>query len=187
MLLDKINKKNINTILYNKQDVDREWKTLETEDKRKVLYSVREDGVVISTNKKTYIEKILKPVLSNGVLVVRINRKVYKIKNLVAKCFIKEYTKNMCVLLKDNNPYNCNINNLILKDKKSVGKITGGKANSISVIQNINGKKIKYNSIKEFCKNNYIGVRTYFDKKSKRYNTSIVDDLKFKELNCKNN
>lgn len=185
MLLSKISYNNINKNFYNKNDIDKPWHTFETEDIRKVLYSIREDGLVISTNKRTFEEKIVKPILSNSVLVVRINRKVYKVKNLVAKYFTDEYKDGMCVLLKDNNPYNCNVNNLIICDKKRSGELTGGKHNSkIKVVakDKRTGEKTEYNSIREFCEKTYCGVRTYYDKKQGRYKTSILDDYKIKEL-----
>ena len=174
MLLNKINFNNVERNLYNKKDIDLRWHTFETTDKRKVLYSIREDGFVISTNKKSLNEKIVKPTLSNGVLVVRINRVVYKVKNLVAQCFSDNYFENCCVLLKDKNPYNCNINNLIICDKRTSGKLTGGLA---KVKKYIKTKTKIYESVKQFCKDNYIGLRTYYDYKQKRYNTSIVKDI----------
>lgn len=178
MQLDKINYNNVQYNLYNKQDMDLEWHTFETENKRKVFYSIREDGLVISTSKKTYIEKIVKPILNNGVLVVRINRKVYKIKNLVAKCFTNQFKDGMCVLLKDKNPYNCNINNLIICDKKKSGELTGALACNKPIVAN--GEK--YNSITEFCKKKYIGKRTFYDAKQKKYKKSILDDYEIRVL-----
>ena len=178
MLLNKIYYNNVQYNLYNKKDVDLRWHTFETEEKRKVLYSIREDGLVISTSKKTYQEKIVKPILSNGVLVVRINRKVYKVKNLVAQYFTNEYKENMCVLLKDGNPYNCNAENLIICDKKQSGELTGGKASNRPVIAN--GKE--YKSITEFCKKNYIGQRTFYDKRQGRYKTSVLDGFFIEQI-----
>jgi hypothetical protein len=178
MLLNKINYNNVQYNLYNRLDNYLQWHTIETEAKRKVFYSVREDGLVISTSKKTYKEKIVKSVLSGGVLVVRINRKVYKVKNLVAKYFTNQYKDGMCVLLKDKNPYNCSINNLIICDKKKAGKLTGGLACNKPIIAN--GRK--YNSIIEFCRKNYIGQRTFYDAKQKRYKTSILDEFKIKQI-----
>ena len=160
--------------LYNKNDIDLEWHTFETEDKRNVLYSIREDGLVISTNKRTYGEKIVKPVLSQGVLVVRINRKAYKVKNLVAKCFTKDYKDDMCVYCKDGNPYNCSIDNLLICTKSKSGELTGRLAYNKEI--KVNG--IKYKSITDFCRKNYIGQRTFYDKISNRYKTSILDDYK---------
>lgn len=174
MLLNKINYKYIDKNIYDKKYIDLRWHTFETEEKRKVLYSIREDGLVISTNKKTYMEKIIKPVLSNGVLVVRINRKVYKVKQLVTKYFMENYFDGCCVLHKDCNPYNCQINNLIICSKKESGERTGGKANKKSIT--FAGKK--YDTITSFCKQNYIGIRTYYDYKQKRYNHSILEDIK---------
>lgn len=178
MMLNCIKYNNVQYNLYNKKDIDLEWHTFETEEKRKVYYSVREDGLVISTSKKNYQERIVKPILSNGVLVVRINRKVYKVKNLVAKYFTNQYKDGMCVLLKDKNPYNCSINNLIICDKKKAGELTGGLACNKPIIAN--GKK--YNSIIEFCRKNYIGQRTFYDAKQKRYKTSILDEFKIKQI-----
>ena len=174
MLLNKINFNNVERNLYNKKDIDLRWHTFETTDKRKVLYSIREDGFVISTNKKSLNEKIVKPTLSNGVLVVRINRVVYKVKNLVAQCFSDNYFENCCVLLKDKNPYNCNINNLIICDKRTSGKLTSVLAKNKKSIKT---KHKIYNSIKEFCEENYIGIRTYYDYKQKRYKNSIVKEI----------
>lgn len=177
MLLDKVYK-SLDFYLYNKRDIDLRWHTIQTEDKRRVLYSIREDGLLISTSKKTYQERLVKPVLSNGVLVTRINGKVYKVKNLVAKYFTNEYKDGMCVLLKDNNPYNCSVDNLLICDKKKAGELTGGKA-SVNIPLKV--KNIEYKSITEFCKKNYIGQRTYYDKKQGRYKTSILDNYKIKE------
>lgn len=177
MLLDKINYNDIQKNLYSKKVIDLEWHTIETEDIRRVLYSIREDGLVISTTKKNYYERIVKPILSNGVLVVRINRKVYKVKNLVAQYFTNEYKEGMCVLLKDNNPYNCNVDNLIICDKKKAGELTGGKACNRPIIANSK----HYKSITEFCNKNYIGIRTFYDYQQGRYKTSILDDYIFKK------
>lgn len=174
MFLNKINFNNTERNLYNKKDIDLRWHTFETTDNRKVLYSIREDGLVISTSKKNYNEKIVKPILSNGVLVVRINRVVYKVKNLVAKYFTEDYKENCCVLLKDNNPYNCNVENLIICDKKKSGELTGGLAKNKKSIKT---KHKIYNSVKEFCEENYIGIRTYYDYKQKRYKNSIVKEI----------
>ena len=174
MLLNKICYNCVDKNLYNKNDIEKRWHTFETEDIRKVWYSIREDGLVISTNKRTYQEKIVKPVLSGSVLIVRINRKVFKVKQLVAKYFCDDYYDGCCIIHKDDNPYNCEIENLIICDRQKSGKLTGYKANRDKQII-FNNKK--YNSVKEFCEKNYIGIRTYYDYKQKRYKNSIIKEM----------
>ena len=165
-------------------DEYRPWHTVETNEKRNVFYSIRSDGKVISTTKKHYVEKVVNPHMTHGGLIVIINKKTYRLRCLVAKYFSEEYKEGMSVLHKDGNPYNCKIENLIICDKKTAGKLTGGLSNSkkIIVTDKETGECKTYNSIIEFCRKNYISQRAFYDWKQGRVKKSILQRYKIVEL-----
>ena len=70
-------------------------------------YQVCEDGSVIKTSRKRFVESKVKPYLKRGHAVVKINQKEYKVKNLVAAHFIKGYRKGDYIEVLNGNTLNC--------------------------------------------------------------------------------
>jgi len=153
---------------------DLDWFTFPTTKKNNCLYSVCEDGTIISTTKINYVERKITPYNNDGRACVKINEKECCVKNLVALAFIEGYKKGMNVVLQDKNMWNCSLDNLIVVTKQNLGKATGflSKRNrKVVAINKITNQQIAYLSIRQCAKAMFCSYQTILD-----YMNGIVKD-----------
>lgn len=127
------------------------------ETKEGKLYFIHTSGV-LAVKYKNGKERLIKGTLNNrGHLVVKIEGKTYKIKNLVAAETINGYKAGMSVIMKDGNPTNCDCYNLKVLTPKQLGTATGGLTNKSQKVM-INGKI--YNSIRQAALSIYVSPQS---------------------------
>lgn len=124
------------------------------------LYYIHTSGV-LAVKYKNGKERLIKGTLNNrGHMVVKIEGKTYKLKNLVAAETINGYKPGMPIVMKDGNPRNCDCYNLKMLTPKQLGVKTGGTTKK-SIKVSINGKI--YNSIRQAAKSIYVSPQTLSD------------------------
>lgn len=134
-------------------------------------YFIHTSGVVgvIYKNGK---ERLLKGYIKKGCLVVKINNKVVKVKNLVAKEMFSVYIEGKhSVINKDGNPRNCDCFNLKILDSKTLGRKTGGLAN-LSKAVSVDG--VIYKSVRSASKALFCSYQTLLDYLSGKYKSSVL-------------
>jgi len=100
------------------------------------IYSVGCDGSVIRTSKKLYRETKVARYTKHGKATVKLSNREYHVKKLVAQAFLPHYQRDMSITHKDGNPLNCRSDNLVLFDKYTLGRVTGGDSRRKAVIYN---------------------------------------------------
>jgi len=126
---------------------------------KRFSYSICEDGTVIKTSRKHFIESKVTPYLKSGMAAVKINGKEYTLKNLVARHFIPGHRKGDYVEVIDGNPFNCKRENLRSYSKQEHGQRTGHRSRSHKVI--VNG--VEYRSIRACAKALHCSYQTVLD------------------------
>ena len=152
------------------------WSRINTKCK-KFIYSVREDGKVLRTNRLNFHEEYVVPYLRKGHATVKINKREHRLKNLVAEHFLQGWSRGSPVECIDSNPFHCDVKNLRVYSRKEHGVNTGWKSRSQAVI--ING--VKYRSIREGAKAIYTSSQTICDYLSGNVKSSCLDgyDIRF--------
>ena len=142
------------------------------------LYYIHTSGVVGVVHKNGK-ETLLKGCLHhNKDLVVKIDSKTVKVKNLVAKEIFSNYIEGEhSVVLLDGNPRNCDCYNMAIFTKKQLGELTGFNAGKNQKIK-IDG--VVYQSIRQAAKANFVSYQTVIDYLSGKYKKSILADKKIK-------
>ena len=133
-------------------------------------YKLREDGVVIKTSKKRFMQSRVKPYLKRGHATVKIAGKEVTLKNLVAKHFVNGYREGACVETLDGNPYNCATGNLRLRTRSEHGKRSGFKSRAQKVVAN----GIEYRSIRQAAKGLHVSYQTLLDYMAGKTKRSVL-------------
>lgn len=144
------------------------------------VYKIGDDGTVIKCSKKLYRESKSTPYAKRGKMAVKINRKEYILKHLVAKAFIDGYKKGLSVTHKDGNFKNCAVDNLVVFTKEELGKLTGGDSKRKPVIANGN----EYYSVRDCAKSLNCSYQTLLDYLSGKVKNSVLSgvDVKYAEV-----
>lgn len=135
-------------------------------------------------NKRIYVKGTLSV---DGHLKIKLGAsKSYLVKNLVAKYFIRGFDPDKHVVyLKDSNPKNCSINNILIVDRTKHCKYVAKKYSTRAIkvrITNQNGICKTYNSLTAAAKDipiNYWTFRQYIKGKC---NSRILSDYKIEIL-----
>ena len=133
-------------------------------------YKVREDGTVIKTSKKRFVESRAKPYLKRGRATVKMANKEITLKNLVAKHFVKGYRKGAYVETVDGDPFNCAASNLRLYTKSEHGKRSGYKSKAQKVVAN----GIEYRSVRQAAQALHVSYQTPLDYMAGRVRRSVL-------------
>jgi len=125
-----------------------------------IIYYVGDNGQCIKRSHKLKRESFVKPHLhSTGHVQVKINGVDYRLKNLVAQHYIKEWKPGVYVECIDGDPFNCNVKNLRLYTQSEHGKRTAPQNKSRAVV--IQGRK--YKSVRQAARMNYVSYQTLLD------------------------
>ena len=143
------------------------------------IYSVGDNGSIIKTSRKQYIETTVKPYFKRGKLTVKIANKEYTVKHLVAAAFLDGYKKGMSVCHKDGNPNNCAADNLVIVGRQELGRLTGGDSGRKPVIYN----GVEYYSIRECAKVLYCSRNTLLNHLAGNVKNSVLDGIDVKYAN----
>ena len=126
---------------------------------KRYFYSVCEDGKVIKCSRVRYVESEATPYLKKGHATVKINRREYTLKNLVAKHFIKSHRAGDYVEVLGGDPFDCAVWNLRLYTKSEHGRRTAPRVKSQRVI--VNG--IEYESVRKCARALHCSYQTVLD------------------------
>lgn len=111
-------------------------------------------------NKKRMLSKFVK----RGNIFVRIGKKQYTAKNLVAQTFIEGTNKNDIVTLKDGDIFNCSVDNLEVTKRSKFSKKVGGLARSKAVGLYEDDKLMKtWESASACSRDMYCSIQCIFD------------------------
>jgi len=116
---------------HNHKKQENIFKTrLVLETKKGRRYYATADGkfyVIYKNGKKKYMKGFIKTSKNKKIYMVKLGPKDFNAKRLIARLFIRSYKETDAVILKDNNPRNVSIDNMIITDKRLYSKITGKK------------------------------------------------------------
>lgn len=143
------------------------------------IYSIGDDGSIIKTSRKQYIETTVKLYLRRGKLMAKIANREYNVKHLVAAAFLPKYKNGMSVCHKDGNPSNCSADNLIVFGKHELGRVTGGESGRKPVICN----GIEYFSVRECAKALHCSYQTLSDQLNGKVKKSVLDGVDVRYVN----
>ena len=137
-------------------------------------YCVYENGKVTRTAKRSLKEIHVAVYLNKGRATIKAGQKEFALKHIVAQCFIKKYKKGLCVICCDGNELNCAVKNLLVCDKRFLGKRTGylGRAKKIE----ING--VQYRSVREGAKALFCSHQTLLDYINRKNKNSVLKGVK---------
>jgi hypothetical protein len=123
-------------------------------------YAVCEDGRVIKCSRVHSVESAVKPYLHRGAATVRVNGKMFTLKNLVARHFIRGYHAGAPVECIDGNPFNCRVKNLRVYTMREHGQRTGGRN---SRARKVVANGVEYRSVRECAKALFVSYQTVLD------------------------
>jgi len=154
------------------------WKRIPVKSKV-YTYKICENGKVLRTSKKHFIESTSHPYMKHGNLAIKIASKEYYVKHLVAQAFISGYKKGDSVVLKDSNASNCELGNLLVFKKSELGRITGGDSRRRPVIAD----GVEYYSVRDCARRLHCSYQTVLDYLSGGVKNSVLAsiDIMFKE------
>ncbi len=138
---------------------------------KRFLYSVREDGRVFRTSRKTLKEATVKPYLSKGHAAVKINGREYRLKNLVAQHFIEGYRPGDYVETLGGDPFRCAVWNLRLYSQMEHGQKTGWLC---SQSRRIIANGVEYRSIRACAAALHVSYQTIHDYLAGRVRRSVL-------------
>lgn len=148
------------------------------------LWYINSMGYVVRLSKKDNSKRVLKPFFKKRNICVKVSGKTTYIKTLVAKYFCHEYKPGICIGFKDNDPTNCNIENLYFYSYEENGRLTGhmSKAQPLIIEFQKGNKKerIEFRSIREAAKHLYCSYQTLLDYLKGKYKTSVLNDYNMK-------
>lgn len=108
--------------------------------------------------------RYLKPFKEHNKYVVKVNGKVFTVARLVASGFIKPLTEEDCVYHKNSMQWDNYFRNLLVVNKKELGKMTGAISKSKKVVEVKNGEIIRsWNSTRKAGKELFISYQTVCD------------------------
>ena len=135
-------------------------------------YYIGNNGYVFRRSKITLVEYPVSVYLAKKKHAsVKINGKSYKLKNLVAEHFLREYYPGCYVECIDGDPFNCREANLRVYSQNEHGRLTGWRSSAQKVI--VDGKE--YRSIRQAASANYVSYQTLSDYIYGNYKTSVLD------------
>jgi hypothetical protein len=135
-------------------------------------YQVCDNGAVIKTSRKHYIESEVKPYFRRGNVWVKINGKEYLLKRLVAEHFLG-LEPDERVRIVDGNHFNCSVENLEVLHMTELGERTGHLARSRKV--KING--VEYRSVRECAKALHCSYQTLLDYMNGKIKHSVLQGM----------
>ena len=146
------------------------------EGKHAVYYANRQGEVFYKyKNGKThYLAKHINK--QHGYAYVRILRRDYPVKNLIAKHFIKGYEKGDVVSLKNGNPFDCSVENLVVLPKYVWAKDTYAMIGAKTVGLFENGKLVrKWGSARKCAKDLFCSYQTIIDACNNKWESKLFD------------
>lgn len=143
-------------------------------------YYVSENGkfyVVSKSGKRRELRGFIKKRHKQNVFYVKMQKKEYVCKNVVASLFIKKYRAGDTVKLRNGkDPKNVGVANLMVIDKATYAKTTGPMSRSRRVGFYENGKLIStYRSAREAGIKLYCSYQTVIDCCNEKYKTKLID------------
>ena len=124
------------------------------------LYKAREDGTVMRTSKKRFVQSRVKPYLKRGMAAVKVNGRELVLKNLIARHFVEGWQEGAYVETADGDPLNCAASNLRLYTRSEHGRRTGGmNGRAVGVV--VNG--IRHRSIRRAALSLHVSYQTLLD------------------------
>lgn len=135
-------------------------------------------GVVYKNGKEVLLRGAL---FHNKDLVIKIEGKQMKVKNLVAREVFNGYVEGVhSVVLKDGNPRNCDCYNMRIYTKQELGRATGSKSKKSQPVI-IDG--VKYSSVRAAAKELFVSYQTILDYLSNKYKKSVLGGKHIKTEN----
>jgi len=144
------------------------------------IYYVGSNGTAFKRSHKLGRESAVKVSMKNGHAQVRINRKEYRLKNLVAEHFIRGWVSGTFVECKDGNPHNCDYRNLRLYTRREHGIRTAPRGRSKPVI--VEG--VRYESVLEASRALYVSAQTIWDYLNRKRKRSLLEGKNIKLEGC---
>lgn len=157
---------------FGDESKDEDFEEVKFTESKYYIYYVNKNGNIYNIAKKTKKRKELTKFLRHGYAHVKANKQDYRIKNLVAQTFIPGTDKYDVVLQKNNNVFDCSLENLIVINQSQYKKFTGAMSRSQEVGLFENGKLVrKWSSARKCAKSLFCSYQTIMDicnKKTKR-------------------
>jgi len=139
---------------------------------KKYDYYVGNNGTCFRRDIVTLVEYPVPVYLKKGIFaIVWINKRVYTLKNLVAKHFMRGYCPGYTVKCIDGNPLNCREKNLHIYSQKENGEMYGWLGSS----QKVSVDGIEYRSMRQAASANFVDRHTLQDYISGKYQHSLLD------------
>lgn len=156
------------------RDNEEDFKDIKFDETDKKYFYASRDGEVFTINKRTGKKYMLTRYMHHGFLTVKANEKEYRIKNLIAQIFLGARKRDI-VELKNNDPYDCSVGNLIvipLDDYMSKKRLK--QASKIGLYEN--GKLVrKFKNVNECAKELHYSKRSIHAIIAKEYKTQAYD------------